>query len=933
MAKYSTTLLTKTKDLLRTVCLATGAALLSAWATLCVLLVAGVLAAPAFAQTNGPFNCDVVFYQVRNHGGTPSTDSQLFKFAKVDATVTPQAVYTTTKTIRLNALGYNPTDNFMYAIDSTITGLPVLYRVGSIGYDKVGTITNTIVGGTALTSFVPTAGVFDAAGRYYFAGQNTNIVPAAVFRVDSLPLAGTMTVAHQYNLTPTAIINFGDFDFNGAGGPNGLLLGATGGNLYRLTLAENSVNPALGTATVQTLGLVGGVGGVGSAFYDAFTGRFYTYDNGANTFSEITGVLGATPGVVPTIVPAYSGTPTWVNADVTPTDGTSCPISGSRVAEIKIFKSDFVGTVTANSVTSYQITATNAGPYPANYATIRDPAAPGLTKLSVTCSAPGGPPSAVCPGALTTTTFEAGNQIIIWPPGTSLVFTVNALVTAAPGTNVTNTATLSASIDFTATATSILTAVDVDAVVAPTVPIRVVSAASQCPANTAEVNLNKVINGDFATGSILPSTSGATTLTLNTVGALNFVSPQNGAQSYYGVFPAAGVYQQPFIGDISRNIAGSNNWLLSRGKAAAATHTVWQQVIGGLVPGVTYQAMFYASNATQPGSASGTVPNLQLQYKTQTGVVTTVAGTTATYSATGGKSSNEIGTPAPGTDTWTLVQGVFVPNFGTVTLSIADLNAAVAPTGDAVALSQINLRACLPAADVSVTKTDNTTTVSSMSTTAYVIVLNNASAVNATTTQVNDLPATNLAKQTVTCVASAGSTCPASLTVFELENSGLIVPLVASGGKVTLTVVALVSGAPSATATNIVTITPLGYTDTDLSNNQAQDVNTIQGNATITIAKNNGVNTLVAGSTTSYTVTIANAGPSTLINSVFKDPQVAGLSCTSVTCSSVGPAFCPAPASVTIGDMQGAGITLGSLSPNSSVLFTIVCGVTATGRN
>ena len=103
--------------------------------------------------------------------------------------------------------------------------------------------------------------------------------------------------------------------------------------------------------------------------------------------------------------------------------------------------------------------------------------------------------------------------------------------------------------------------------------------------------------------------------------------------------------------------------------------------------------------------------------------------------------------------------------------------------------------------------------------------------------------------------------------------------------------------------------------------------------ANLAITKTNGVNSVVAGSTTTYTITVSNGGPSDADGALLKDPLAAGLSCLQASCTGVsGGASCPAAGSVTIASLQGAGITLAVLPASSTVTFSVVCGVTATGQ-
>jgi uncharacterized repeat protein (TIGR01451 family) len=116
---------------------------------------------------------------------------------------------------------------------------------------------------------------------------------------------------------------------------------------------------------------------------------------------------------------------------------------------------------------------------------------------------------------------------------------------------------------------------------------------------------------------------------------------------------------------------------------------------------------------------------------------------------------------------------------------------------------------------------------------------------------------------------------------------------------------------------------------------------TILGNSTtlttacstaLAVTKTNGTMTLVAGTTTSYTVTFTNSGPTSANNAIAKDTPSAGLSNCSVTaCSPAG-----SPAAICPGGLANlftpSGLTLTSLPANSSLTFTVSCGVSATGQ-
>jgi uncharacterized repeat protein (TIGR01451 family) len=119
------------------------------------------------------------------------------------------------------------------------------------------------------------------------------------------------------------------------------------------------------------------------------------------------------------------------------------------------------------------------------------------------------------------------------------------------------------------------------------------------------------------------------------------------------------------------------------------------------------------------------------------------------------------------------------------------------------------------------------------------------------------------------------------------------------------------------------------------SSSAGEDVRLV-GSANLAITKTNGINTLVAGQTTSYTVTVSNVSPSlAVINATVQDTPSAGLSCFSATCTNNGTAatcpspYNPGPAPFT--NLQ-SGLTLPSFPSNSSLSFVVTCGVTATGQ-
>ena len=96
----------------------------------------------------------------------------------------------------------------------------------------------------------------------------------------------------------------------------------------------------------------------------------------------------------------------------------------------------------------------------------------------------------------------------------------------------------------------------------------------------------------------------------------------------------------------------------------------------------------------------------------------------------------------------------------------------------------------------------------------------------------------------------------------------------------------------------------------------------------LSISKTNLVSTLQAGSTTSYTVTVANSGPANAAGAVIKDVPSPGLSCNVAACTPASGATCPSPLANLL---TPAGGSITDFPSASSLVITVNCGVTATG--
>lgn len=122
------------------------------------------------------------------------------------------------------------------------------------------------------------------------------------------------------------------------------------------------------------------------------------------------------------------------------------------------------------------------------------------------------------------------------------------------------------------------------------------------------------------------------------------------------------------------------------------------------------------------------------------------------------------------------------------------------------------------------------------------------------------------------------------------------------------------------------------YADSTLANGTSTVSTSLVCSGTLTVAKDNGGNAVTTGTTTTYTVTVANQGPASADGAVVSDTPDAGLSsCSVVSCSASGGnpvAACPAtPANL----LNPSGVALPSLPSGGTVVFGVRCTVTASG--
>jgi uncharacterized repeat protein (TIGR01451 family) len=213
----------------------------------------------------------------------------------------------------------------------------------------------------------------------------------------------------------------------------------------------------------------------------------------------------------------------------------------------------------------------------------------------------------------------------------------------------------------------------------------------------------------------------------------------------------------------------------------------------------------------------------------------------------------------------------------------------------------------------------------------YTIVVTNIGPSAVTAATVSDALPAGLTGAAWTCTASFGSACPAN-------GAGSIAASVdlAPGGTATFTLTATVSSTATGTLANTATVSvPASVTDPTPANNSATDSNTLTPQADLQIAKTDGTVTAVPGASSTYTITVSNAGPSAVTGATVSDAFPAALTGVTWTCVAAGGATCAASGSGALSDIVNLPVggtatftATGTVSPTA--LGTLVNTATVT---
>ncbi|MGE0882031.1 MAG: beta strand repeat-containing protein [Blastocatellales bacterium] len=754
------------------------------------------------------------------------------------------------------------------------------------------------------------------------------------------------TASDTNTLTPMA-----DLSITKTDGTNTVVAGTQ--TMYTITVRNNGPSTVTGatvsdivptkltnvtwTCTASTGGACGAPSGSGSinTTVDLLPGSTATFKLNATVVNSATGSLSNTATVTaPASVP-----------DPTPANNNDTDVNTiTQTVDLAITKTNNATSVVPGTQTTYTIVVTNSGPSAVTGAAVADNLPANLTNATWTCTASAGSAcgSTNGTGSINTTADVAVNGTVTYsltatvsPNATGNV--VNTATTAPPPgvvesnsannsasdtdtlnlvadlsitkSNNSSTVTAGAPTTYTIVARNNGPSSITGATVTDTLPPQLInatwtctaSAGSSCgvPSGTGNINstVNLAANGTatFTLTATVRSDATGTVSNAASVTAPGGVTDPGGNNN-------TGTDTDTVVQSSDLSITKSNNATVS----APGTQTTYTIVVSNSGPSAI-------SGATVTDNLPSTLSNASW-------TCTASAGSSCGAPNGNGNINTTVNLAVGGTATFTLTATISSSATGTIT-NIA----TVAPPAGATDPNPANNSASdtdqlAPVADLSITKTNNVTTLVPGTQTTYTIVVANAGPSAVTGATVTDIMPSNLVIGSWTCTASAGSSCSAPNGNININTTVNL----AAGGTATFLVNATVASTATGSITNTATVAaPNGTTDPNSSNNSASDTDTLTPTADLAITKSNNGSTVTAGNQVTYTITVTNNGPSAITGATVVDALPAGLTNATWSCLASSGSSCGAP------NGSGSINTTVNLANGGAATFTLMATVAA----
>ncbi|MEW6286603.1 MAG: DUF11 domain-containing protein [Chloroflexota bacterium] len=224
------------------------------------------------------------------------------------------------------------------------------------------------------------------------------------------------------------------------------------------------------------------------------------------------------------------------------------------------------------------------------------------------------------------------------------------------------------------------------------------------------------------------------------------------------------------------------------------------------------------------------------------------------------------------------------------------------------------------AVDLSLTKTDGSATYTPGATVTYTIIVINNGPNNVSGATVTDTFPAIITSASWTCASTGAATCTPTGSGNLADTVNIPV-----GGTLTYTVTANTNPAALTDLVNTASVSaPPGYTETNPANNSATDTDAPLFSADLQITKTDNATDYTGGAVKTYTIVVANAGPSSVAGATVTDifstnPNIASAGW---TCAGTGGGTCTAAGNSDINDTV-------SLPAGASVTYTVTANIAA----
>jgi uncharacterized repeat protein (TIGR01451 family) len=653
---------------------------------------------------------------------------------------------------------------------------------------------------------------------------------------------------------------------------------------YTITLTNNGPNAVAAGVVVSDPIPAGTVGSESEPNCVIAAGTFTctttaVLNSGASVVYQLT--LAVPSGYAPATVVNTASITSSPATDPTPANNTATDtdtVTGS--ADLSITKTDGVASVTAGTSTTYTITVTNNGPSdepvgmivsdPIPAGTVGSESEPNcvIAAVTFTCTTT----AILASGASVSYQLTLAVAASFAPANLSNTASITAAPAADPGAG-NNTATDTDSITRSADL-SIAKTDSADPVIPGQAFTYSLTVTNNGPSDAATVQVSDTVPAQFTVTNVT-SPSGVcghvgnvVTCTRATFAAAGTwvitVSVTANLAAAPGVYTDTATVSAATADPVPGNNSGSQDTTIVPSADLSIVKTDSADPVN---PGTSFDYTIVVTNNGPSDASSLTVTDTVPGFPSIT--VTSVSSASGACGNVLNAVTCTLGTLTSGA-TWTITVSVSLDPLtpGGLYTDTANVTSATSdPNLANNAGSQGTI--VLPAADLALTKNDGTPSVTAGSSTTYTITLtNNGPSTVAAGAVVSDpIPAgTNGSTLSPGCSIAAGT--------FTCTTAAPLLPFTSVSYQLTLAVPA---GYSSPTLSNTASITSSPVAEIDPSNDSATDTDTVVVQGDLAITKTDGVATITAGTSTTYTITATNSGPSQIpAGVVLSDPIPSG---------------------------------------------------------